>query len=46
MVQHILPLVKWENGVIMIGVFVLVVIALVVALILFMNSEKKDSDRI
>lgn len=43
MMQHILPLANSGNGIIMIGVFVLVVIALVAALILFMNSEKKDN---
>ena len=37
-----LPLVDWSNGYIMIGVFILVVIALVTALVVFMNSGKKD----
>jgi hypothetical protein len=35
-----LPLVSWINGKIMIGVFVLVVIGLVVAVFLLMNSDK------
>jgi hypothetical protein len=35
-----LPLVSWTNGTIMIGVFVLVVIGLVVAVFLLMNSDK------
>lgn len=39
--QLIVPLVDWSNGIIMIGVFALVVIALVVMLISFMNSGKK-----
>lgn len=43
MVKHILPLVDYGNGIIMIGVFVLVVIALIAALILFMSSGKKDN---
>lgn len=41
MIPQILPMVDYGNGIIMIGVFVLVVIALVVLLILFINSEKK-----
>jgi cell division protein FtsN len=36
-----LPLVSWTNGTIMIGVFVLVVIGLVTALLLLANSDKK-----
>ena len=35
------PLVSWTNGTIMIGVFALVVIGLVVAVFLLMNSDKK-----
>jgi Mg2+ and Co2+ transporter CorA len=35
-----LPLVSWTNGTIMIGVFVAVVIGLVVAVFLLMNSDK------
>jgi Mg2+ and Co2+ transporter CorA len=38
------PLVSWVNGTIMIGVFVLVVIGLVVAIFLLMNSDKKASE--
>ncbi|MEE9406918.1 MAG: hypothetical protein V3V28_02465 [Polaribacter sp.] len=36
-----LPLVSWVNGTIMIGVFALVVIGLVVAVYLLMNTDKK-----
>ncbi len=42
MKQFILPLVDWSNGILMIGVFVLVVIAMVALLISLMNSGKKD----
>ncbi len=38
-----LPLVSWTNGTIMIGVFALVVIGLVVALLLLVNSGSKKS---
>ncbi|MGB5818264.1 MAG: hypothetical protein WBG90_02175 [Saonia sp.] len=41
MEQLTISLVNWSNGIIMIGVFVVVVISLVVALIGFMNSGKK-----
>ena len=40
--SYILPLVNWGNGIIMIGVFAVVVVALVAALLIFMNSGKKD----
>jgi hypothetical protein len=36
-----LPLVSWTNCTIMIGVFVLVVIGLIAAIFLLMNSDKK-----
>ncbi|WP_254917156.1 hypothetical protein [Polaribacter haliotis] len=36
-----IPLVSWVNGTIMIGIFALVVIGLVVAVFLLMNSDKK-----
>ncbi|MCR9226055.1 MAG: hypothetical protein NXH90_01360 [Flavobacteriaceae bacterium] len=36
-----IPLVSWENGIWMIGVFALVVIVLVVAVLSLMNSGKK-----
>jgi ABC-type transport system involved in cytochrome bd biosynthesis fused ATPase/permease subunit len=39
--QLAISLVNWNNGIIMIGVFVAVVIVLVLILINFMNSEKK-----
>ncbi|MGB5666952.1 MAG: hypothetical protein WBM53_08890 [Maribacter sp.] len=42
--SYILPLVNWGNGIIMIGVFAAVVVALVVALLIFMNSGKKDNN--
>jgi hypothetical protein len=35
-----LPLVSWINGTIMIGVFALVVVGLVVAVFLLMNSDQ------
>jgi hypothetical protein len=38
--QTILPLVNWSNGIIMIGVFAAVVIALVVVTLSLMNSGK------
>lgn len=38
-----IPLVSWINGTIMIGVFALVVVGLVVAVLLLMNSDKKAS---
>lgn len=37
-----IPLVDWSNGIVMIGVFALVVIILVVALVSLMNSGKKE----
>lgn len=36
-----LPLVSWANGTVMIGVFVLVVVGLILAVYLLMNSDKK-----
>jgi Mg2+ and Co2+ transporter CorA len=36
-----LPLVSWTNGTIMIGVFALVCVGLVTALLLLVNSGKK-----
>ncbi|MHB0755961.1 hypothetical protein [Polaribacter sp. M15] len=38
-----IPLVSWTNGTIMIGIFVLVVIGLVAAVYLLMNSDKKPT---
>ncbi|MGF1558073.1 MAG: hypothetical protein ACFCUL_03210 [Flavobacteriaceae bacterium] len=40
--QLIIPLVDWSNGIVMIGVFALVVVALIAVLISFMNSGKKS----
>ena len=37
-----IPQVSWINGTIMIGVFALVVVGLVVAVYLLMNSDKKS----
>lgn len=37
----VLPLVKWDNGILMIGVFGLVVILLIIAVLMLMNSGKK-----
>lgn len=42
MFQELVPLVNWGNGVIMIGVFAAVCVALVAALLIFMNSGKKE----
>jgi hypothetical protein len=42
MLAECIPLVSWSNGVLMIGVFALVVVALIVALLLMMNSGKKS----
>jgi hypothetical protein len=39
--QALYPLVNWNNGIIMIGVFVLVVVLLVVIMVSFINSERK-----
>ena len=39
----IIPLFNWLNGVIMMGVFVLVCILLIGILINFMTSEKKEN---
>ncbi|WP_262885603.1 hypothetical protein [Flagellimonas ochracea] len=36
-----IPLVSWENGIWMIGVFALVVVVLVVAVLAMMNGGKK-----
>jgi hypothetical protein len=36
-----IPLVSWENGIWMIGLFALVVVVLVVAVFAMMNSGKK-----
>ncbi|MBO6588246.1 MAG: hypothetical protein ACE37L_10370 [Allomuricauda sp.] len=35
-----IPLVSWENGIWMIGVFALVVVVLVIAVFALMNSDK------
>ncbi|MFS4416976.1 hypothetical protein [Maribacter sp. 2307ULW6-5] len=40
----LLPLVNWNNGIIMIAVFALVCIILVSVLISLMNSGKKKED--
>jgi len=39
------PLVSWVNGTVMIGVFVLVVVGLVVAVLLLMNSDTKTTKK-
>ena len=44
MISQNIALYDWTNGVIMIGVFAVVCIALVVALIIFMASGKKKED--
>ena len=44
MISQNIALYDWTNGVIMIGVFALVCIILVVALIVFMSSGKKKEE--
>jgi hypothetical protein len=39
--QLAIALVNWNNGIIMIGIFAAVVVALILILISFMNSERK-----
>ncbi|MEA1785826.1 hypothetical protein U1E44_06970 [Arenibacter sp. GZD96] len=41
MQNTLLPLVNWGNGIIMIAVFAMVCVALIVTLVMFMNSGKK-----
>ncbi|CAZ96753.1 hypothetical protein Q4603_00220 [Zobellia galactanivorans] len=41
MISQNLPLVNYGNGIIMIAVFAIVCLALVVTVVLFMNSGKK-----
>ena len=36
----VLPLVNWSNGIVMIGVFAVVVVALVLVMLSLMNSGK------
>lgn len=45
MAKSLLPLVNWGNGMIMIGVFLVVVIVLVVTLINLMNSGKENNGK-
>lgn len=40
MLLKILPLVAWENGIWMIGVFVFVVLILILAVLNLMNGDK------
>lgn len=40
-----IPLVSWLNGTIIIGVFVLVVIGLVAAVFILMNTDKKAKEK-
>lgn len=40
-----IPLVSWLNGTIVIGFFVLVVIGLVVAVFMLMNTDKKAKEK-
>ena len=44
MISQNIALYDWNNGVIMIGVFAVVCVALVVILIVFMSSGKKKED--
>ncbi|WP_262887889.1 hypothetical protein [Pelagihabitans pacificus] len=41
MINYLLPLVDWSNGILMIGVFALVVIILIAVMTTLMNSGKK-----
>jgi len=41
MSNHILPLVDWGNGIIMIGIFASVVVLLIIVLMSLMNSGNK-----
>lgn len=41
MKQLAISLVNWNNGIIMIGIFVAVVVGLILMIVAFMNSEKK-----
>lgn len=41
MKELVISLVNWNNGIIMIGIFAAVVVALVLIIIAFINSEKK-----
>ncbi|WP_262494257.1 hypothetical protein [Maribacter cobaltidurans] len=38
--KTIIPLVNWSNGIVMIGVFAVVVVALVLVMLSLMNSGK------
>lgn len=44
MISHNIALYDWNNGVVMIGVFALVCIILVAALLIFMFGGKKKED--
>lgn len=44
MIYNTIPLVNWEMGTIIIGVFVLVCIALVLVVFSLMNSDKKKKE--
>jgi len=44
MISQNIALYNWNNGVIMIGVFALVCVILVIALIVFMASGKKNEE--
>ncbi|MEM7484300.1 MAG: hypothetical protein AAF348_03745 [Bacteroidota bacterium] len=39
---HVIPLVSWENGIWMIGVFAAVVIVLIVGVLALMSSGKNE----
>ena len=44
MIFNSIPLVDWTNGIVMIGVFALVVVILVAVMLNLMNSDKKKSE--
>jgi heme/copper-type cytochrome/quinol oxidase subunit 2 len=41
MIEQVISLVNWSNGIVMIGIFAFVVIVLVLIIVSFVNSEKK-----
>ena len=45
MLQSFIALYNWNNGVIMIGVFVAVCVILIIALISFISKGKKKGDQ-
>lgn len=44
-ILHVIPLVSWENGIWMIGVFAAVVVVLIGAVLALMSSGKKKGQK-